>query len=85
MTSGAQSTAPLAMVLLMRHLGLQPTVGTGSALAQVEAAVADLSDSQLDAYIRYFGQAGSEHTTKAAEILAGLMLRRLEREFPRST
>lgn len=82
MSRDYQSTDLAAVALLMRHLGLQPIVGEGSELALVEAAVVDLSDSELDAYIRYFGQAGSENTTKASVILTGLMLQRLQRQLP---
>lgn len=66
---------PAALVLLVRHLG-QPSPEQPT-WTDIKAAVAGLSDDRLDASIRYFGQAGSPATARAAEMLTDVMVARM--------
>ena len=73
----AQDTA--AILLLARHLDVEEPSTGQSKWTDIKAAIDGLSDDRLDASIRYFGQAGSPITARAAEMLTDLMMARMVR------
>lgn len=71
----------VALDLLARHLDIEPGDDAAIVLACIDEAISGLSDDRLDASIRYFGQAGSEATNRAAAILTEFLIHRLARQF----
>ena len=59
-----------AWILLARHPNLSASIDPDQAI--IETAVSRLTNGELNALIRYFGQAGSPATTRAAELMTAV-------------
>lgn len=66
-----------ALDLLLRHLSLRSGGSPDGDRARILEVARSLDGSQLDASIRYFGQAGSAGTSLAAGILTEVLIERL--------
>lgn len=66
-----------ALDLLLQHLSLSSAGSPGGDRDCVLVFARSLNGSQLDASIRYFGQAGSPATSLATEILTEVLIERL--------